>query len=525
MKLIEDAKTAGFNCLEWNGSHHKAKWLCPSGHQFEKRASLLKHSDYSCPECWKIRNKTKKGFKNQSGGASIQLTSDPIKDFEKEGYKVVGTYINNRTKVELICPRGHNCQIRRGAFIQGTRCRDCKFENQSRKNRESMYDRILKLSADQNLTLITPIDEYENSKTRLQFVRDNGSIFDTCAVNIMANDGLIDGDINKRITALTIDEINKRLGESLVIVGGKYVNNDSVMNFRCVDKGHLFKDTIKGFKYTCPHCQIPTTEQRWVDFLKDRNTDYILHHKVAGSEIDLYIPEYSLGLEICGLAFHSENDRFRGNRLNPRRHIEKRIKCESHNIRLFTIYENENKSPIWESMIENAMGRSIRVYARKCLIKMVDSKEAKQFLDINHMMGYSSAKHLGLYHEGKLITIFGYKTTSGVTEITRFASSLGHTVVGGFSKLLQKVIEDTKTKHVLSFVDLRYGNGSSLLKSGFVKTGETLGWKWTDFRTTYNRLQCRANMDERRLSEKEYAEELGWYKIYDCGQAKYELFL
>lgn len=32
-------------------------------------------------------------------------------------------------------------------------------------------------------------------------------------------------------------------------------------------------------------------------------------------------------------------------------------------------------------------------------------------------------------------------------------------------------------------------------------------------------------MDERGLSEKEHSKELGWYKIYDCGQAKYELII
>jgi hypothetical protein len=56
---------------------------------------------------------------------------------------------------------------------------------------------------------------------------------------------------------------------------------------------------------------------------------------------------------------------------------------------------------------------------------------------------------------------------------------------------------------------------------GFTKKKEVLSWKWADIRSkhTYNRLKCRANMDSRNLSEKEYASELGWVKIYDAGQA------
>jgi len=52
---------------------------------------------------------------------------------------------------------------------------------------------------------------------------------------------------------------------------------------------------------------------------------------------------------------------------------------------------------------------------------------------------------------------------------------------------------------------------------GFKLEGITLGWKWIDYKYTYNRLQCRANMDDRKLSEKEYAKERKWYKIYDAG--------
>jgi len=53
---------------------------------------------------------------------------------------------------------------------------------------------------------------------------------------------------------------------------------------------------------------------------------------------------------------------------------------------------------------------------------------------------------------------------------------------------------------------------------GFSKNKDVLGWEWTDYVKTYNRLQCRANMDDRGLSQSEHACELGWVKIYDAGQ-------
>lgn len=72
-----------------------------------------------------------------------------------------------------------------------------------------------------------------------------------------------------------------------------------------------------------------------------------------------------------------------------------------------------------------------------------------------------------------------------------------------------------------SFVLSNYGTGNFLLNQGFKLEKETLGWEWTDFKKTYNRLKCRANMDNRCLSQSEHAKELGLFKIYDAGQRLY----
>jgi hypothetical protein len=56
---------------------------------------------------------------------------------------------------------------------------------------------------------------------------------------------------------------------------------------------------------------------------------------------------------------------------------------------------------------------------------------------------------------------------------------------------------------------------------GYSLINITEGWGWTDYKTTFNRLYCRANMDDRKLTEKQHAEELGLCRIYDAGQAKY----
>jgi hypothetical protein len=100
----------------------------------------------------------------------------------------------------------------------------------------------------------------------------------------------------------------------------------------------------------------------------------------------------------------------------------------------------------------------------------------------------------------------------------------GYHVIGGFSKLLNHVKAVLNPQEIISWCDLRYATGVGYNSVGFeAKNDDFVSWQWTDYHTTYNRLRCRANMDERGLTEAEHAEELGWVKIYDAGQRFYIL--
>ena len=94
-------------------------------------------------------------------------------------------------------------------------------------------------------------------------------------------------------------------------------------------------------------------------------------------------------------------------------------------------------------------------------------------------------------------------------------------MLGGFSKFISYLEKTENPEFIQNYIDLRYGFGNHMEKLKFSLEKTTLGWKWTDFDKTYNRLKCRANMDDRKLSESEMASDLGWYKIYDAGQAKW----
>ena len=66
-----------------------------------------------------------------------KLTYEEVKNYiELQGYQLLSKeYINNHTKLKMICDKGHECEITFGNFKQGKRCRTCAFEkiSQDRK--------------------------------------------------------------------------------------------------------------------------------------------------------------------------------------------------------------------------------------------------------------------------------------------------------------------------------------------------------------------------------------------------------
>jgi len=257
-----------------------------------------------------------------------------------------------------------------------------------------------------------------------------------------------------------------------------------------------------------------------LDFRIMRNDRTLLR----GKEMDIYIPALRLGIEYNGNYWHSSE-------LHPdkNRHLHKRELAEKVGIRLIQIRSDEwdMKRPIVESILKAILNKSEhRYFARKLTVQKVSGPESRRFLQNNHLMGvYAPGRSVGLYtEEGVLVQLFVYQLKKDQTELdcSRICSLRGHSVVGGVSRLLKWALrQHPQVKGVVSFVDLRYSDGHSLEKIGFVRTGVTLGFGWTDGLDWRNRRTVRANRDLRGLTEREYSEEDGVFKIYDAGQAKY----
>ena len=253
-------------------------------------------------------------------------------------------------------------------------------------------------------------------------------------------------------------------------------------------------------------------------------------------ELDIYIPEYKFAIEYDGLYYHCENS----GEKDRHYHYTKTKLCKEQNILLLQIFENEwiNKQDVVKSIIRNKLGlNAVRIFARKCVIKEVDKKDVKVFLNDNHLQGAASNRiSYGLYFKDELVSLL----TMGVSrfnkkldwEIVRFCSKLNTSVVGGFDKLFKHFVNthNCKENSITTYSDLRYGYGDVYLKAGFkfINRASSNYFYTNDFINLFSRqkfqkhkLPSQLEKFDINLTEFQNMTNNGWDRIWDCGNNVY----
>lgn len=236
--------------------------------------------------------------------------------------------------------------------------------------------------------------------------------------------------------------------------------------------------------------------------------------------------------------------------LSPSYHKMKTDLCEDKNIFLFHIfgYEWTHKRPIIESMIRNILGKcESRIYARKCVVKEVDSKTSSKFLNENHRQGSTnSSVRLGLFYDGELVSLMTFgkmRRTIGTSknedlsdcwELIRFCSKLNTSVIGGASKLFKHFVREYHPTRIRSFSDRAHTKGTLYQTLGFNEIRRSdPGYVWVDVRTdiAYHRYNAQKQnikaflQDESidlSMTEREIMESHGFVQVFDSGTITWE---
>ncbi len=241
--------------------------------------------------------------------------------------------------------------------------------------------------------------------------------------------------------------------------------------------------------------------------LKDNNLNYTSQTKLDCYIPDFILPDHYLIIEADGLYWHSDA-------VNNNKHYHKEKMLKYKELGYFPLFflEDEiiNKKEIVESIILNKCQiNEKRYFARKCTIKEI--KDKKEFFNKNHLMGVGRGKAFGLFYGDKVVCGLQYTVKNGLLDVSRFCPILKNGVIGGYTKLLSYIEKLEKPDTMQTFIDKRYGDGSYLEELGYVKKTEYLSFKWAKNCKTEHRMKFRSNAGY----------DLGYNKIWDCGQAKY----
>lgn len=391
-------------------------------------------------------------------------------------------YTNSYTKVCIVCPKHgdfwqtpHNHLKGKGCPI----CAKCKMSSGVKLSHGEVVNRANEIHG----------SKYSYNKLEFNTTKDKGII--TCPIH---------GDFEQEIDSHIRGCGCPRCGNSIS------KGEDEIYEFVCSLVG---KDNVSK-RYKC----------------------------VFGFEIDVYVDSLKVGIEFNGVRWHSElflKDK--------NYHLNKLEKCNRLGIKLIEVFEDEFKfhRDIVLSKIRHLLhkdGCIRRIQGRKCVINEISNDEARIFLDVNHIQGFSpSSVYLGAIYDKEIVGVMSFKKYGDRWELSRFASDNDSFFCGVGGKLLSYFIKNYSPSEIYTFADKRWTVSES--DNFYTKVGFRLDKILKpDYRYYFNskfgiNRVHKSNFRKNALSkeygfpmtmtESEMAAKIGAYKVWDCGLLRYKI--
>jgi hypothetical protein len=264
-------------------------------------------------------------------------------------------YINNRTKVKIVCPKHGDFFITPYNHLKGSICPVCsKTQNLDKNSFIKKSNEIHGKRYDYSLV------NYKNNKTKVKIICKNHGEFLQRPNDHLMGQGCPDCKKIKlsRLKKMNIDDFIKK---SIKIHGNKYdysnvkyKGTESYVDIICKKHG-VFKQRphnhIQG--QGCPVCKMSIGENRIMRFFERNNIDFIyqksfdncLSPKNNCLFFDFYLPDYNICVEYDGEQHFNVIDKFGGEQRYESQKIYDNIKntyCKENQISLIRITYKDN---------------------------------------------------------------------------------------------------------------------------------------------------------------------------------------
>jgi len=331
--------------------------------------------------------------------------------------------------------------------------------------------------------------------------------------------------------------------ENLTLMSSKfdeYQIKCSICGCKFIIQRQLYRNRISNGIDICLNCNpvlLSTSidEKSIFSFISDNYKGTIIgNYKGLKKEIDIYLPELNLGFEFNGLYWHSELHK------EAEYHYNKYKLSKDNGIDLMTIWEDDwkFKKDIVKSMILNKLKLTeTKIFARKCVIKDVDSNLIRRFLEVNHIQGFVGSKvKIGLFYNDELVSLMtfgslrkslGQKNQENYWELLRFCNKINTRVIGAGSKLFKYFLNKYNPLEVISYSLNSYSTGKLYENLNFQCIGETkINYFWCKQSKRYHRFNFRKDKlikfgYDPNLTEREIMYQRGYFRIFDSGSKKW----
>jgi len=300
---------------------------------------------------------------------------------------------------------------------------------------------------------------------------------------------------------------------------------------------YLIWSRFKEFNIKVIRFNISTAQKEINEFINNFYPTIINDRSILHPyEIDILVPEKNIGIEYNGVVWHSDNL----NGKNKNYHLNKTKHCEHNGIRLIQILSPEwlYKKDIVKSRLSHILGRSEKIYGRKCEIKKLEYKIVSKFLEETHIQGsIKSSINYGLFYNNNLVSVMTFsksRFTKHEYELLRFSNKLNTYVVGGASRLFKQFIKDFNPKSIVSYSDRRWNTGNLYKMLGFTFShNATPNYFYFNLKQNTDKLYSRLQFQKHKLKDKldnfkpnlsewENMKAHGWDRIWDCGNSVWE---
>lgn len=460
-------------------------------------------------------------------------------------------YKTLRDKVCIICPtHGEFWQTPESHINKKSGCHKCGIESRSKKRslgKEEFVSRsILKHGSKYDYSKV----EYKNRLKKVCIICPIHGEFWQIPENHFNGHGCAACSNNKKYNTESFIEKstlihNNKYDYSKV----EYKNSFKKIKIKCKKHGMFEQSPYHHIQGNgCPNCKISNMQNDLYDFISNitsfkiyRNTKSI----ITPMELDIFIPEKNLAIELDGLYWHSEQC-LKQRIKNPRTyHLKKTKLCEENGIRLIHIFEDEwvHKQEIVKNRIKHLLGiYDNRIGGRQVKIKEINSDIKNNFLNQYHIQGTDkSSIKLGAFYKNRLIAVMtfskprialGSKNNNiDEYELSRFATVSNTSTPGMANKMFSHFIKNYNTNKIYSYSDKRWNTGRLYEEIGMIFSKETQPNYWyIDNQNRFHRFNYRKSLLKNKLENfnldlTEYENMLsnGYDRIWDCGNNKYEL--